>query len=81
MGEPEAGDNLERDTTRFSDYCGPDRFKGKKWYGGHMGMTNDSNYNFFEGAKRFYETERYNADPSHSDHTYSFHYDMNTPIP
>jgi len=34
-----------------------------------------------DGVKRFYETERYNKDPSHSDHTYSFHYVMNTSVP
>jgi hypothetical protein len=34
-----------------------------------------------DGVKRFYETERYNKDPAHPDHTYSFHYDMNTPVP
>ncbi|MDP2647233.1 MAG: metallophosphoesterase [Desulfobacterales bacterium] len=37
-----------RDTSRYNKYFGPERFLGKKWYGGHMGITNDNNYTFFE---------------------------------
>jgi hypothetical protein len=39
-----------RDTSTYNKYFGPARFKGKKWYGGHMGATNDNNYTFFEAA-------------------------------
>jgi hypothetical protein len=36
-----------RDTSRYNEYFGPERFRGKDWYGGHKGTTNDNNYTFF----------------------------------
>ncbi len=45
---PQEGEARVRDTANYNLYFGPNRFKGKKWYGGHLGSTNDNNYNFFE---------------------------------
>lgn len=39
-----------RDTTLYNEYYSPERFAGRKWYGGHMGETNDNNYCFFEAS-------------------------------
>lgn len=43
-----SGKDRERNTTIYNKYFGPDRFKGKTWYGGHMGTSNDNNFTFFE---------------------------------
>ena len=37
-----------RDSTLYNQFFSPTRFAGLKWYGGHMGQTNDNNYCFFE---------------------------------
>jgi len=51
---PKEGDGRVRDTTNYNLYFGPHRFKKKKWYGGHMGLKNDNNFNFFKhGSLRF----------------------------
>jgi hypothetical protein len=43
-----------RDSSLFNKYFPAARFEGEKWYGGHMGHTNDNNFCFFEGAgKKF----------------------------
>ncbi len=39
-----------RDSTLYNKYFSADRFAERKWYGGHMGKTNDNNYCFFEGG-------------------------------
>ncbi|MDB4810166.1 metallophosphoesterase [bacterium] len=39
-----------RDSTLYNQYYSPKRFAGRKWYGGHMGETNDNNYCFFEAS-------------------------------
>jgi len=39
-----------RDSTLYNQFFSPQRFAGRKWYGGHMGQTNDNNYCFFEAA-------------------------------
>jgi len=39
-----------RNTTLYNHYFSPARFKGREWYGGHMGKTNDNNYCFFEAC-------------------------------
>ncbi|MCP4890555.1 MAG: metallophosphoesterase [Planctomycetaceae bacterium] len=39
-----------RDSTLYNQYYSPKRFEGRKWYGGHMGETNDNNYCFFEAC-------------------------------
>ncbi|MDG2222555.1 MAG: metallophosphoesterase [Rubripirellula sp.] len=39
-----------RDSTLYNTYYSPKRFEGRKWYGGHMGETNDNNYCFFEAC-------------------------------
>lgn len=39
-----------RDSTLYNQYFPPGRFKKEKWYGGHMGKTNDNNYCFFEAC-------------------------------
>ena len=39
-----------RDSTLYNKYYSPDRFANRKWYGGHMGETNDNNYCFFEAS-------------------------------
>jgi predicted phosphodiesterase len=39
-----------RDTSLYNKYFSPERFEGRKWYGGHFGKTNDNNYCFFEGG-------------------------------
>ncbi len=36
-----------RDSTLYNQFFSPDRFADRKWYGGHMGKTNDNNYCFF----------------------------------
>ena len=36
-----------RDSTLYNKYYSPERFAGRKWYGGHMGDNNDNNYCFF----------------------------------
>ena len=44
----------ERNTTLYNQFFSPKRFQGRKWYGGHMGTTNDNNYCFFEeGGLKF----------------------------
>ena len=47
---PKTGTGVDRlrDTSKYNKYFGPGRFKGEKWYGGHLGNTNDNNYTFFE---------------------------------
>jgi hypothetical protein len=40
----------DRNTTLYNEFFSPRRFQDRKWYGGHMGTTNDNNYCFFEGA-------------------------------
>ena len=40
----------DRDSTLYNKYFSPARYKDRKWYGGHMGETNDNNYCFFEAA-------------------------------
>lgn len=42
------GNDRKRDTTKYNQYFGPDRFSDKRWYGGHMGAANDNNFSFFE---------------------------------
>ncbi|MEE3373193.1 MAG: metallophosphoesterase [Planctomycetota bacterium] len=42
----------KRDTTLYNQYFSPARFAERKWYGGHLGETNDNNYCFFEGGGR-----------------------------
>lgn len=43
-----------RDTKLYNEIFSPARFKGKAWYGGHMGEANDNNYCFFEaGGMKF----------------------------
>ena len=37
-----------RDSTLYNQFFSPARFVDRKWYGGHMGQTNDNNYCFFE---------------------------------
>lgn len=39
-----------RNTKLYNAYFSAARFKDKKWYGGHMGETNDNNYCFFTAA-------------------------------
>ncbi|MCH7728339.1 MAG: metallophosphoesterase, partial [Planctomycetes bacterium] len=39
-----------RDSTLYNEYFSPARFANRKWYGGHMGKTNDNNFCFFEGC-------------------------------
>ena len=40
----------ERNTTLYNQFFSPKRFEDRKWYGGHMGTTNDNNYCFFKGG-------------------------------
>lgn len=40
----------DRDSTLYNEYFSPARFAGRKWYGGHMGESNDNNYCFFEAC-------------------------------
>ena len=40
----------DRDSTLYNQYFSPARFQGQKWYGGHMGESNDNNYCFFEAC-------------------------------
>lgn len=37
-----------RDTAKYNEYFGPERFDERAWYGGHFRNTNDNNYWFFE---------------------------------
>ena len=39
-----------RDSTLYNQFFSPDRFAGRKWYGGHMGKTNDNNFCLFEAC-------------------------------
>jgi hypothetical protein len=39
-----------RDSTLYNQYFSPQKFADQKWYGGHMGETNDNNYCFFEAC-------------------------------
>jgi hypothetical protein len=39
-----------RDSTLYNKYFSPARFAGQKWYGGHMGESNNNNYSFFEAC-------------------------------
>ena len=48
MPKTGTGKDRVRNTSKYNKYFGPSRFKGKKWYGGHMGNTNDNNFTFFE---------------------------------
>ena len=41
-----------RDTSLYNQYFSPARFADRKWYGGHLGKTNDNNYCFFKGGGR-----------------------------
>ncbi|MFC1817392.1 metallophosphoesterase, partial [Thermodesulfobacteriota bacterium] len=50
MPKTGTGDDRLRNTSKYNKYFGPGRFKGKAWYGGHMGTANDNNYAFFESA-------------------------------
>lgn len=34
----------------FNKYFPPSRFEGRAWYGGHMGVTSDNSYIFFDAA-------------------------------
>lgn len=43
---PDSG--RKRDTKRYNQYFGPQRFDERAWYGGHFRHTNDNNYCFFE---------------------------------
>lgn len=38
----------KRDTRRYNQYFGPQRFDERAWYGGHFRNTNDNNYCIFE---------------------------------
>jgi predicted phosphodiesterase len=38
----------QRDSSLYNKYFSPERFKNRKWYGGHLGENNDNNYCFFE---------------------------------
>jgi hypothetical protein len=40
----------QRDSTLYNEFFSPARFKDRKWYGGHMGETNDNNYCFFDAC-------------------------------
>lgn len=42
------GQGKTRDTKRYNQYFGPERFDERAWYGGHFQNTNDNNYWFFE---------------------------------
>lgn len=43
-----------RDSSLYNKYFSPARFKDRKWYGGHLGESNDNNYCFFEaGGMKF----------------------------
>lgn len=37
-----------RDSALYNEFFSPARFADRKWYGGHMGKTNDNNFCFFE---------------------------------
>lgn len=39
-----------RNTTLYNKYFSPARFEGRKWYGGHLGETNDNNYCRFDAC-------------------------------
>ena len=39
-----------RDSTLYNEYFSPSRYADRKWYGGHMGKTNDNNFCFFEAC-------------------------------
>ncbi len=39
-----------RDSALYNEYFAPARFADCKWYGGHMGDTNDNNFCFFEAC-------------------------------
>ena len=39
-----------RDSSLYNKYFSPARYRDRKWYGGHMGESNDNNYCFFEAA-------------------------------
>ncbi len=39
-----------RDSTLYNEFFSPARYADRKWYGGHMGKTNDNNYCFFEAC-------------------------------
>jgi len=38
----------ERNTSLYNKFFSPARYKDRKWYGGHLGETNDNNYCYFE---------------------------------
>ncbi|MBN2021569.1 MAG: metallophosphoesterase [Pirellulales bacterium] len=39
-----------RDSTLYNQYFGRNRFVDKPWYGGSFGLTNNSNYSFFQAG-------------------------------
>ncbi len=39
-----------RDSSLYNKYFSPARYQDHKWYGGHLGETNDNNYCYFEAA-------------------------------
>ncbi|MBN2217268.1 MAG: metallophosphoesterase [Pirellulales bacterium] len=39
-----------RDATRYNEFFGPSRFAVQPWYGGHKGVTNESNYCLFSAG-------------------------------
>ena len=41
-----------RGSTRYNGVFSPYRFKGRPWYGGHKGVTNDNNFGYFAAAGR-----------------------------
>ena len=48
--EKDASGRLIRNTTKYNAVFSPQRFKGKAWYGGHKGVTNDNSFAYFTGA-------------------------------
>ena len=42
--------DLGKEQNYYHEFFGPQRFKDKPWYGGHLGETNNNNYCYFEGA-------------------------------
>lgn len=41
-----------RATTRFNAVFSPKRFAGRRWYGGHKGVTGDNSFGYFEADGR-----------------------------
>jgi len=44
------GSAKTRDTNLYNKTFPPSRYKGKPWYGGNLGKTNDNNFCLFEGG-------------------------------